>query len=239
VRVTVCQWPNNSARIERAWEALVEHVRDERSELVLLPEMPFYPALVTRAFDPRTWSAALRAHEVWEARLAELGGAAVLATRPVDFGYERVDEGFIWEPDGAGSRAAHAKSVVGEEGGPFERTWYLAATPEFTPAQIGRLHVGFLIGAELQSAEEARRYGEEGVDVLVTPRATSQESAETWLATARAAATLAAACELSSSRVDGEKLGGPGWVIGPAGEVLALTSDSAPFVTVDISTREH
>ena len=42
MKVTVCELPNDQSQFPAAWERLAEHVARERSELVLLPEMPFY-----------------------------------------------------------------------------------------------------------------------------------------------------------------------------------------------------
>jgi N-carbamoylputrescine amidase len=235
MRVTVCQWPDTRDAIAHAWAALVTHVKSQSSELVLLPEMPFFPWIATsRKFDPATWSAAVEAHDAWEARLPELGGAAVLGTRPVDFGNERYNEGFIWEPD-TGSRAAHAKAFLPNEEGVWETSWYHAATPEFTLVHAGAAHIGFLICTELWDMEQARLYGEEGAHLLVTPRITSSATREKWIAAGRVAAVIAGAFGLSSNRTDATGAhGGPGWVIDPDGATLALTTEEAPFATLEV-----
>src|SRR5262249_31103098 len=148
LRVTVCQWPDSQAAIADAWTELIGHVQKQSSELVVLPEMPFYPWIATaQKFNPTEWSAAVAAHDHWEARFHELGGAAVLGTRPIDFGNERFNEGFVWEAS-TGCRAAHAKSLLANEEGAWEVTWFHAATPEFTPAHVGDAHIGFLISSE-------------------------------------------------------------------------------------------
>ena len=41
--VTVCQLSNEPEQLEEDWQQLTAHVRDKKSQLVLLPEMPFYP----------------------------------------------------------------------------------------------------------------------------------------------------------------------------------------------------
>lgn len=59
MRVTVCQWPNSRDALVRAWTALVDHVRDQSSELVLLPEMAFLPWIAaSRTFNPALWGGA-------------------------------------------------------------------------------------------------------------------------------------------------------------------------------------
>jgi N-carbamoylputrescine amidase len=235
MRVTVCQWPEETRAFTRAWEQLAAHVTAHRSELVSLPQMPFSHWFATsRKFDPALWKAAVEAHDAWESRLPELGAAAVVGTRPVDFGNERYNTGFVWEA-ATGSRAAHAAAFLANEKGAWEATWYRRAYPEFTPAHVGDACIGFLICTELWAMEQARIYGEQGVHLLVTPRATSAATLEMWLAGGRVAAVLAGAFGLSSNRVDDKgEWGGQGWVVGPDAEVLALTDEQEPFVTVDL-----
>ena len=43
MKVTVCQLRNDPAELHSDWQQLVAHVRQHRSELVLLPEMTFSP----------------------------------------------------------------------------------------------------------------------------------------------------------------------------------------------------
>ena len=43
MRVTVTQMRDAAADFEQDWARLREHVQSQRSELVLLPEMPFHP----------------------------------------------------------------------------------------------------------------------------------------------------------------------------------------------------
>ena len=239
LRVTVCQWPDSQTAIAAAWTELVEHVKNYSSELVVLPEMPFYPWIATaRKFDPAQWSASVEAHDRWESRFHELGEAAVLGTRPVDFGNERYNEGFIWEAS-TGSRAAHTKSFLPNEAGAWEVTWYHSASPEFTPAHGGNVHIGFLISTELWAMEQARQYGSDGAHLIATPRITSGATREKWLSAGRTAAVLAGAFSLSSNRAAASD--GRGWIIDPGGKTIAITSEDAPFVTaqIDLSLAER
>ena len=235
MRVTVCQWPDEQRELPQAWDRLVAHVREQSSELVLLPEMPFSPWFpASPEFDPDVWSAAVAAHDHWETRFPELGPTAVLGTRPLDFGNERYNEGFVWEKE-TGTRAAHAKAFLLDEEGVWETHWYRAATPEFTPVAVGHASIGFLICTEMWTTEQARTYGLEGVHLLVMPRITRASTHDLWLAAGRLAAEVAGTFALSSNRSGGGgKFGGRGWVISPDGEVLAVTSQLDEFVTVDV-----
>jgi hypothetical protein len=148
MRVTVCQLQDDPAGLESNWTGLVAHVRAEKSNLVLLPEMPFSPWFAaSRTFNPAVWAAAVAAHTAWESRLGDLAPAVVIASRPIDFGNERYNEGFVWDTE-SGIRSVHAKTFLPDEEGVWEASWYQRATPEFTPVQVFDAQVGFLIGTE-------------------------------------------------------------------------------------------
>ena len=242
MRVTVCQFHDHPAALERDWQSLVAHVSSVRSDFVLLPEMPFFPWFATtRSFDPALWDAAVAAHTTWERRLHELAPAVVAATRPIDFGNERYNEGFVWDRE-TGSRGVHAKAHLPDEEGVWEASWYHRATPDFIPIEVRGVDLGFLICTELWDMEQARLYGLEGTHVLLTPRLTSAATLDKWLAAGRVAAILAGAFGLSSNRFEKSGLyGGQGWIVDPDGAVLALTSEAEPVVsaTIDLEVAER
>src|SRR5690349_10419420 len=98
MKITVCELPDARRSFASAWGELVEHVRRANSELVVLPDMPFSASFAhADRFNRDAWAAAVRDHDVWEHRLRELSPAIVMSSRPVDFGNERYDEGFVWE----------------------------------------------------------------------------------------------------------------------------------------------
>jgi N-carbamoylputrescine amidase len=108
-------------------------------------------------------------------------------------------------------------------------------------APVFDAQVGFLICTELWYFEQARLYGREGVHLLVTPRLTGGATLDKWLVGGRAAAIAAGAFGLSSNRFDkSDAYGGQGWIVGPDGEVLGLTSASEPFVSarIDLEVAE-
>jgi predicted amidohydrolase len=238
MKVTVCELHDDPAAFADGWQRLLAHVCAEQSELVLLPEMPFCRWFVgSRNLDADVWAGAVRAHDEWEHRLRELAPAVVAASRPVDFGNERYNEGFLWDAD-HGSRAVHAKAFLPNEEGGWEASWYNSATPEFSPLLLGSVSVGFLFCTELWATDEARIYGQEGVYLLLTPRATAAAAFDEWLARGCAAAILAGAYGLSSNRLDESgAFGGQGWIVDPAGEVLAITNREHPYVTMDLDLR--
>ena len=185
-------------------KSLVAHVKARRSELVLLPEMPFCSWFATTpAFDQSVWQAAVAAHNVWQARLTELAPAIVLGTRPVNRNGERLNEGFTWS-EADGYRVAHYKYYLPDEQDFWEASWYQRGDGSFTLNQCAEASVGFQICTELWSMENSRRYGKDGVHLIVTPRATPKASLDRWLVAGRAAAMISGAFSLSSNHSSGE-----------------------------------
>jgi N-carbamoylputrescine amidase len=238
MRVTVCQMQDAPDAFASDWAALCRHVAQEQSALVLLPEMPFAAWFgIERAFAQAQWDAAVNAHERWVARLDELAPAVVLSTAPVERGGRRLNEAFVWAHGEA--TPAHHKRYLPEEDGFWEASWYERGDGAFELVEAAGARVGFQICTELWTLEEARKYGLAGADIVAAPRATPMSTGERWLVAGRAAAILAGAYCLSSNHCGasvegGFEFAGLGWIIDPDGEVLAQTSDAAPFVTCEI-----
>jgi N-carbamoylputrescine amidase len=238
MRVTVCELFDRADRLEAEFDALAAHVRLERSDLVLLPEMPFHPWFARkREFSPAVWSTVMAAHDRYALRLAELAPAAVLGSRPVEIDGRRLNQGFVWDAR-RGYRPAHEKYHLPDEPGFWEASWYERGGGDFTPVLADHAKIGFIICSELWFFQHSRAYGQQAVHILVTPRCTEASTREKWLTGGRTAAIVAGAYSLSSNHAGPQDepypLGGQGWVIDPDGNVLAVTSRNRPFVTVEI-----
>lgn len=239
MRLTVCELPNDSTDFAPAWTRLVEHVGDQQSELVLLPEMPFYHWLSqTDDVDPFEWTRSVRAHDEWITRLDELAPATVVSTRPVVDDGKRSNVGFVWESE-TGAVDVHAKHYLPDEPGFWEASWYQRGDGVFSIAETSRAKVGFLICTELWFTQHARDYGKEGAHIVVCPRATPTTTAPKWLAGGQAAAVISGAFCLSSNlagtTVEGGDFAGVGWIVEPEeGAILGTTSADQPFLTVDV-----
>lgn len=242
VKLTVSQLHEAPERLESDWEHLVDHLSDQASDLLLLPEMPFSRWLSRdRDVDGEEWARAVEVHEEWIGRLHELAAAVVLGTRPVIRDGRRLNEGFVWEA-GGGLRGIHDKVYLPDEEGFWEASWYERGEKSFELAHLDSARVGFLICTEMWFTDHARAYAREGVEILAAPRATMGTSVEKWVAGGRAAAVMSGAFCLSSNRggVDGSGAvwAGTGWIIEPEeGEVLARTSEDEPFVSRDVDLR--
>lgn len=237
MRVTVCELPADQARLAEAWDGLVAHCRDADTDLVLLPEMPFWRWLAeTKDVDPAEWDDAAAAHGSWEDRFDETDATTVLGARPVVLDGVRHNQAFVWE--GGSSRPAHLKYYLPDEDGFWEATWYERGPKRFEAASTASGPVGFLVCTEVWFTEHARAFARDGVVLLANPRATEWSTRERWLMGGRAAAVMGGAFCLSSNRsgvdASGLRWGGLGWVIDPDGEVLARTSEDEPYATVQI-----
>ncbi len=239
MKVTVCELRNDLDALKQDWQSLVAHVQSESSELVLLPEMAFYPWLAgTRQVDPVAWQASVEVHDQWMHRFNELSPAMVVGSRPAIRQGKRLNEGFIWDAE-TGYTAIHTKRYLPDEEGFWEASWYERGECGFSVDQRNKARIGFLICTDLWFNFHAREYAKQGIHLLMCPRATPERSVEKWIAGGRTAAVVSGAFCLSSNfgglSGEGMKWGGCGWIIEPEeGEVLGVTSQAQPFLTVDL-----
>lgn len=239
MKVTVCELNNSVDGIKNDWGLLVDHVISESSELVLLPEMPFYPWVArTNRADPGIWEESVSVHDKWMARFPDLGTCTVVGSRPIIQNGKRLNEGFVWDPR-SGYRPVHHKYYLPNENNFWEASWYQRGNKKFEPLTTNKGKVGFLICTEIWFNSHARTYAKQGIDFLVCPRATPKASVDKWISGGRTAAVVSGAYCLSSnlnrSTHKGLKFGGTGWIIEPEeGDVLGLTSEEYPFLTMDI-----
>ena len=239
MKVTVCELRNEPEYLEQDWQELAAHVKSESSDLVLLPEMPFYPWIARgNQVDDDVWKASVEAHDRWITRLTELESTLVISTRPVVQKQKKFNEGFIWDSTN-GYQGVHRKYYLPDDEGWWEASWYDRGDGVFSVIQSQKGTIGFLICTELWFNVHAREYAKEGIELLVTPRATEITSIDKWLAGGRAAAVVSGAYSLSSNYSYGKKgnieWGGGGWIIEPEeGHGLGLTSREHPFLTLEI-----
>lgn len=239
IKVTVCELRNEPKELEQDWKDLVAHAKSENSDLVLLPEMPFYPWIArTNQIDDREWQKAVETHERWIMRLGELKVSLVAGTCPIVREQKKYNEGFVWNST-LGYQGGHCKYYLPNQEDAWEASWYDRGNDDFSAIKTFKGRIGFLICTELWFNAHAREYGKQGVELLVTPRATVRASVEKWLVGGRAAAVVSGAYSLSSNYSFGNKgkieWGGSGWIIEPQdGHVLGVTSREHPFLTMDI-----
>jgi N-carbamoylputrescine amidase len=242
MRITVCELPNEPDLLERAWQGLVEHSQSKRSEVVLLPEMPFYGWLAqTNEVREDRWDEAVRSHENRILKLKELAPAMVISTRPIINQARRENMGFVWTLE-KGIFDVHSKYYLPDEEGFWEAKWYSRGSGEFISMDTPRCKIGLLICTEIWFNQHAREYGKQGIQLLACPRATGHPTVEKWIVGGQAAAVVSGAFCISSNLAGtttaGGDFGGVGWIIDPDGKILGLTSTEKPFLTLDLDLAE-
>jgi N-carbamoylputrescine amidase len=235
MRVTVCELPHETSALAAAWAGLCEHTVAHATELVLLPEFAMVePVWESERFDAARWSAVEALSDISLRRLPALRADYVVGTRPVRRNGHRLNEAYLWSA-AAGVQPLRSKYFLPEEPGSWEATWFQRGDPRFPMFHAGPLSFGVNICTELWALETYADYAALGVELLLSPRATSSATTTTWLALGVVAAVRSGAFSLSSNRVDTTgACGGGGWIIDPAGQVLAITSASEPFATRDV-----
>jgi N-carbamoylputrescine amidase len=235
VRVTVCELPHEPGALAAAWAALCEHTAGHASELVLLPEFAMVEAVwQCEQFDVERWVEAQALSDEWMARLPELGAERVVGTRPVTTGGRPFNEGYIWSAT-EGVARLRRKFFLPEEPDGWEATWFDRGDPWFPAYHAGAFSFGLNICTELWAVETYADYADSGVQVILSPRATSCSTTSKWMSAGVVAAVRSGAYSASSNRVDvSGSCGGVGWVISPDGHVLATTSAKEPFATVSV-----
>jgi N-carbamoylputrescine amidase len=239
MRVTVCELPHETNALAAAWAGLCEHTVAHATELVLLPEFAMVePVWESEHFDAARWSALEALSDTQLLRLPELGAEYVVGTRPARVNGRCLNQGYLWSR-ASGVQPLRSKHFLPEESGSWEATWFQPGDPEFPVFHAGSVSFGVNICTELWALETYADYAALGVELVLSPRATAAATTAKWLAAGVVAAVRSGAFSLSSNRVDATgACGGRGWIIDPAGVVLASTWAAEPFATRDIDLSE-
>lgn len=238
MKVGVCEAHPNLQVGTEAWETLCETTIRERPDLFLLNEMPFGDWIAAAPeFDEGAWHGALEAHERGVQHLEELGVPVVAGSRAFELGGKRVNEAFVWSQE-AGFEGVHTKQFFPNEEGYYEARWFEGGERHFRVFEAPGAKVGFLLCTEVMFNEHARRYGRDGAQLILSPRAVGHASLHRWKVAMRMAAIVSGCYVLTSNRsgIDraGQRFGGRGWVVDPEGEVVAQTSASSPVAFYDL-----
>lgn len=93
MKVTVCDFPDEMRLKQTAWAELVAHVATARSDMVVLPEMPFcHWIFVGDAVDTRLWGEVPQTRDRMIHRLHELGTGWVMSSHPGERDGRRLNE---------------------------------------------------------------------------------------------------------------------------------------------------
>ena len=149
MKITISQINADPSQVEKDWSDLIAHCKAEKTEIVLLPEMPFSPWFAaSKDVQEEVWNEAVQTHETWMQKLHELEAQIVIASKPIVVNNKRLNMGFIWTPE-SGILHVHSKVYLPDEEGFWEASWYDRGPKEFTSIEINNIRIGFLICSEL------------------------------------------------------------------------------------------
>jgi len=238
MKVTVCELQDNVADFRKDWMSLVQHIHDEGSDLVVLPEISFSSWFAReKDFSQAIWEQSIKLHDDWLAEISTSCPANIIGSRPVNVCDVRQNEGFVLDIH-ADYHSVHTKYYLPNEKDFWEANWYQRGKKNFTTFEVQNARLGMLICTEIWFTEHARKYAKDGIHLLVSPRTTGLPSVDRFLVAGKAAAIVSGAYCLSSNRSGlddyGKKWGGTGWIIDPDGKLLGITTESNPFFTLNI-----
>ena len=126
------------------------------------------------------------------------------------------NEGYLWSAAG-GLTPLRRKFFLPAEPGGWGANWFDRGDPAFQAFHAGALSFGLNICTELWALETYAAYVAEGVQAILSPRATAAATTAQWLSVGVVAAVRSGAFSLSSNWVDptGARWGRldhrPGW----------------------------
>jgi len=126
MKVTVCQLSAELDELNTQWTKLKNHTTHNMSNLVLLPEMPFYPWICSlKTVDGQLWEDATESHRHWNEKLSEFEANIVIGTRPIidSDSNRRYNMGYVWSSKD-GIQDIHKKVYLPDEEGFGEAKWY-------------------------------------------------------------------------------------------------------------------
>ena len=240
MRVTVCELPHETGCAHRRVGGLVRAHRGARVAAGAAARVRDGGAGVgggavrRRALERRRGPEAKHLR-----RLPDLRAEYVVGTRPVTREWAPLESGISLVGRRRPGAAAATSSSCPRSRGTGRRRGSSRATRRSrcsTPAGVVRpQHLHRAVGA----GDVWQPTPRSGVELLLSPRATALATTKKWLAVGVVAAVRSGAFSLSSNRVDPTGgCGGGGWIIDPAGEILAITSAAEPFATREIDLAE-
>lgn len=234
MKITICEFPDEAARKQAAWDALAAHVDAEKPDLVVLPEMPFCEWIfVGDAVDQALWQKAIAAHDEMIGAFGSLACKAVMTSRPIERNGLRLNEAFIWTKE-SGYQRTRSKWYLPDVPDARESLWFDRGSWQFGVTRHDQLRVGFQLCSEIMFPEHARDMGLADAHLIVHPRATG--ASQRWRAACEMSAVVSGCYVASANRRSYSRtlFTGNSWLFSPDAALLGQTSADEPFVTAEI-----
>jgi predicted amidohydrolase len=240
MKITVCEMSDDEEKFIVDWNELGIHLDQNKTDLLLLPEMPFSKWIASERKVNEEWKVnSVEKHDKWMVKLEQLNADLIVYSKPVIAGDKFFNTAFLYEK-GKGHLKIHTKSFFPEETFFWEETWFdREEMPTFELLEVSGINIGVLLCTEMWFTEYARHYEKLGIDILLCPRATGMASVNQWIRCGQTLAIISGAYCLSSNksgRVEDEfQWGGSGWIAEPMnGNLLGITTPYEKFVTTQI-----
>ena len=138
MKVTVCQINPSASELADFLSGLKEHLRENESGFLLLPEMGFADWLAAdKTPDAARWDQAVAAHDHHISQLSTYGVGGVMGTRPaVNAAGSRRNQAYVWSRETDKATSFHEKYYLPDEPGYYEHTWYDRGEKRFDTARV-------------------------------------------------------------------------------------------------------
>ncbi len=237
MRIGFVEWPEGlTGAMLRSYD-MADRIFAAAPEILVTNELPFGRWLADDPgfSDQAAWTS-VRAHEEGLEALVDLKLPAIISTRPAWYEGRLTNEAFLLENGSV--RILHRKQYFPDEPGFYEKQWYEADGSGFVPVEVRGVTIGVLLCTEALFNEHARRYGRQGTDLIVIPRATTGANLNMWQTAAAMATYVSGAYVVSSNRTGtssgGVRYNGRGFAFAPHGQFLAETSPRTPVGVIDL-----
>jgi N-carbamoylputrescine amidase len=234
MKLSICEFPDETAHKAKAWDALVSHVAAAEPDIVVLPEMPFCDWIfVGDMVDLDLWRKAIDQHDRMIAKFGELQSRWVMTSRPVERDGRRLNEAFVWSAE-SGYQAVRSKWYLPNLPVATESIWFDQGDRNFTPFSCAALRTSFKLCSEIMFPEHSREIGFANAHLIAHPRASG--SGRRWRAAVEMSAVTSGCYVVSANRrsYDRELFTGGSWLLTPEAALLAETTVQQPFVTAEI-----
>lgn len=234
MKLSICEFPDETAHKMKAWDALVAHVATEKPDIVVLPEMPFCDWIfIGDTVDLDQWRHAMGQHDEMIGKFGELKCRWVMTSRPIERNDLRLNEAFVWSVE-SGYQAVRSKWYLPNLPVATENIWFNQGDRNFSPVSCGSLSVGFKLCSEVMFPEHSREIGFSGAHLIAHPRATG--NGKRWRAATEMSAVTSGCYVVSANRrsYDRDLFTGGSWLLSPEAAILAETTIQQPFITAEI-----
>jgi N-carbamoylputrescine amidase len=229
--ISTCEFPDQADLADEMWQRLGIEFENKPVDLLVLPELAGVDSFWSSpTFDEEVWHRAVAIHATLEEHLRRIAAKRIVGTRAVADGAKRWNETFLWTPE-RGLVRGRPKALLPQQERGWEETWFHRGAHGAVAEHDGELCFSELVCTELMVSTAARLLGQSGVQVIAAPRATGVHAR--WEVAARMTAIAAGAFVATANRRGGTLTGGS-WIVGPDGDILARTDESAPIISLEI-----